>query len=214
MSAARGRDGGGVRAAEHLRQVLGQVKVADVQAAVELLMVAGFCTDRKEPSVKERVRAILITPGGNLLTIKRVRPRMEPYWVLPGGGVERDDVSLEAALHREVREEVAGVATIHSLIHVLEQDDRQYFFLARIHTWDADLRSGPEFTDPTRGRYLVEEIPLTPAGIARIVLKPEPVAELLAEHAADVFQLADLRQDRRRSGHMTQDQRTSGAPGP
>ncbi|MBG0831610.1 NAD(P)H-dependent oxidoreductase [Planomonospora sp. ID67723] len=33
---------GGVRAAEHLRQVLGQVKVADVQAAVELLMHTDF----------------------------------------------------------------------------------------------------------------------------------------------------------------------------
>ncbi|SDK80733.1 NADPH-dependent FMN reductase [Nonomuraea maritima] len=33
---------GGVRAAEHLPQVLGQVKVADVQAAVELLMHADF----------------------------------------------------------------------------------------------------------------------------------------------------------------------------
>ncbi|MGW4476757.1 NADPH-dependent FMN reductase [Nonomuraea sp. NPDC004354] len=33
---------GGVRAAEHLRQVLGQVKVADVQAAVELHLHADF----------------------------------------------------------------------------------------------------------------------------------------------------------------------------
>ncbi|GII81418.1 FMN reductase [Sphaerisporangium rufum] len=33
---------GGVRAAEHLRQVLGQVKVADVQAAVELLLHTDF----------------------------------------------------------------------------------------------------------------------------------------------------------------------------
>ncbi|MFI6292981.1 NADPH-dependent FMN reductase [Nonomuraea sp. NPDC050790] len=33
---------GGVRAAEHLRQVLGQVKVANVQAGVELLLHADF----------------------------------------------------------------------------------------------------------------------------------------------------------------------------
>ncbi|MEU9831736.1 NAD(P)H-dependent oxidoreductase [Streptosporangium sp. NPDC048047] len=33
---------GGVRAAEHLRQVLGQVKVADVQMAVELLLRSDF----------------------------------------------------------------------------------------------------------------------------------------------------------------------------
>ncbi|WP_326820797.1 NUDIX hydrolase [Streptosporangium sp. NBC_01756] len=149
--------------------------------------------------MKERVRAILITPGGNLLTIKRVRPGMEPYWVLPGGGVEQDDASLETALHREIHEELAGTATIHSLLHTLEGDDRQHIFLARIHTWDVSRRRGPEFADPVRGAYIVEEVPLTPEALAQIALKPATVAELLAEHASELFQLADLRQEDRRS---------------
>lgn len=36
----------------------------------------------------DRVRALLITPAGDLLTIWRVRPGQDPYWVLPGGGVD------------------------------------------------------------------------------------------------------------------------------
>lgn len=148
--------------------------------------------------MKERVRAILITPGGNLLTIKRVRPQVEPYWVLPGGGVEPDDASLETALHREIREELAGDATVYSLVHIEEQDgERQYFYLARIRRWDPARRSGPEFADPARGEYIVEEVPLTPAALARIALKPEPVAELLAQYASELFQLRDLRQVQR-----------------
>ncbi|MEV7966982.1 NUDIX domain-containing protein [Sphaerisporangium sp. NPDC088356] len=144
--------------------------------------------------MRERVRAILITPGGNLLTIKRVRPQMAPYWVLPGGGVERDDASVESALHREIREELAGEAMVHSLVHIEDQSgERQYFFLARIRQWDPARRSGPEFADPARGEYIVEEVPLTSAALAQIALKPEPIAELLAEHTTELFQLADLR---------------------
>jgi len=102
-----------------------------------------------------RVRALLITPDGGLMTIRRVRPGQDPYWVLPGGGVENGE-GLEAALERELREEVAADAEIHSLIYILEHGgDRQYFYLARARSWSASAgdRSGPEFTDPTRGEY-------------------------------------------------------------
>ncbi|MEW1845410.1 NUDIX domain-containing protein [Nonomuraea angiospora] len=144
--------------------------------------------------MKTRVRGVLVTPGNGVLTIKRVRPAMAPYWVLPGGGVEDSDASLEEALLREVREELAGKARIHSLIHVIDgAEERQLFFLATIESWDPAKRTGPEFAEPARGEYLVQEVPLSAAGIASIDLKPEQVAELLAEHGSGVFELADLR---------------------
>ncbi|MFG1755726.1 NUDIX domain-containing protein [Streptosporangium sandarakinum] len=143
--------------------------------------------------MRERVRGVLITPAGRLLTIKRLRPGAAPYWVLPGGGVEDADATLEAALHREIHEELAGAATICSLLHVIEGDDRQYVFLAHIHTWDPARRSGPEFTDPARGDYVTEEVPLTVAGLAGITLVPASVARLLADHAGTLFELPDLR---------------------
>jgi ADP-ribose pyrophosphatase YjhB (NUDIX family) len=67
----------------------------------------------------DRVRGLLITPDGDLLTIQRIRPGQDPYCVLPGGGVE-DGEGLETALARELREEAAATAEIHSLLHVPE----------------------------------------------------------------------------------------------
>lgn len=148
----------------------------------------------------ERVRAILVTDAERLLLIKRTRPGVPSYWVLPGGQVELDDDDLESALHRELREEIAGEAEIHALVQILDADDgsgRQYFYLARIHTWHFEERSGPEFSDrdPARGTYDLDQIPLTADALAAINIKPGPTAALIREAVAGrgLFALADLR---------------------
>ncbi len=63
---------------------------------------------------------------------------------------------LETALARELREEIPATAEVHSLLYVLERGgERQYFYLARVHSWSADPgdRTGPEFADPASGEY-------------------------------------------------------------
>ena len=88
----------------------------------------------------DRVRGLLITPGGDLLTIQGIRPRQDPYWVLPGGGVESGE-DLETALARELSEELAATAEVHSLLHILDHGaERQYFYLARAQAWSAKPR--------------------------------------------------------------------------
>jgi ADP-ribose pyrophosphatase YjhB (NUDIX family) len=88
----------------------------------------------------ERVRAVLTTPANTMLAIKRIRPGVEPYWVVPGGGVEPDDPDREAALARELREEIAGRADILGLLYVVTSErDRQFFYLARIEHWSFAL---------------------------------------------------------------------------
>lgn len=145
-----------------------------------------------------RVRALLVTPDGELLTIRRVRPGQAPYWVLPGGGVE-DNESLDNALARELREEIAATADVHSLVHILDQGgDRQYFYLARLRSWSANAadRSGPEFTDHTRGEYHPQLIPLTAGAVAGIDLKPDAIAQFIVRHLREgtgLFGLPDLR---------------------
>src|SRR4051794_36419060 len=108
-----------------------------------------------------RVRAILITPAGDWLLFRRRRPGTPEYWALPGGVVEDGDAGLLAALRREVREEVGGDARIHGLRYVLDTPTgRQYIYLASIDTWSETDRTGPEFSDPGEGEYLLETRPL------------------------------------------------------
>ncbi|MFE2524824.1 NUDIX domain-containing protein [Streptomyces sp. NPDC059382] len=128
----------------------------------------------------ERVRAVLVTADDTMLVIRRTKPGIPVYWVLPGGGVEAGDESREAALHREIHEEIAGKAEIVRLLHTVESDDeRQLFYLARIATWSFDDRTGPEFSAEGRGEYALDEIPLTLAGLDGIDLKPEEIAHVL-----------------------------------
>ncbi|MFJ2090734.1 NUDIX domain-containing protein [Streptomyces sp. NPDC087901] len=128
----------------------------------------------------ERVRAVLVTAADTMLVIRRTRPGIPEYWVLPGGGVEPSDASREAALHREIHEEIAGKADIIRLLHTMESDDeRQLFYLARIATWSFDDRTGPEFSAEGRGEYALEEIPLAMEGLDGIDLKPEEIAHVL-----------------------------------
>jgi ADP-ribose pyrophosphatase YjhB (NUDIX family) len=148
--------------------------------------------------VTTRVRALLITQDGNLLTIRRTCPEHEPYWVLPGGGVE-DGEDLETALARELHEELAATADIRGLVYILDHGgDRQYFYLARAQSWSASTadRSGPECADPSRGDYQPQPVPLTPRALAGIDLKPDTFAQFLLSHlreGTDLFDLPDLR---------------------
>ncbi|MFF8381663.1 NUDIX domain-containing protein [Streptomyces sp. NPDC015661] len=128
----------------------------------------------------ERVRAVLVTPDDRTLVIRRTRPGIPEYWVLPGGGVEPGDASREAALHREIHEEIAGKADIIRLLHTMESEgERQLFYLARISTWSFDDRTGPEFSAEGRGEYALEEVPLTMEGLDGIDLKPEDIVHVL-----------------------------------
>src|ERR1044071_5530937 len=102
----------------------------------------------------QRVRGILINTQGKLLLIRRMKPGREAYWVFPGGGMEELDGSLEAALTREVLEELAASIDIKKLVFVQERTNgdqitRESFFLGVVADYNFDQRSGPEFSDPT-----------------------------------------------------------------
>ncbi|MEU6164852.1 NUDIX hydrolase [Streptomyces tanashiensis] len=133
--------------------------------------------------MKQRVRAVLITPRNTTLVMKRVRPGSDPYWVIVGGGVEETDATREDALLREVREEIAGDGEIIRLLHEMEnaKGEKEYFYLARVHTWDFADRTGPEFARDDRGEYVLEEIPLTTEAIANLNLLPEEISTVLRD---------------------------------
>ncbi|MFD8751411.1 NUDIX domain-containing protein [Kitasatospora sp. NPDC059577] len=123
--------------------------------------------------MQHRVRAVLLTPNDTTLLIKRIRPGIDPYWVIVGGKIEPTDASPEDALRREVREEIAGEAEIVSLLHTIETDDeRQDFYLATVDKWSFEDRTGPEFSQEGRGEYFLEEIPFTTEALDAINLLP------------------------------------------
>ncbi|MEV7355019.1 NUDIX domain-containing protein [Kitasatospora sp. NPDC091276] len=130
--------------------------------------------------MQHRVRAVLLTPNDTMLLIKRIRPGIDPYWVIVGGKIEPTDAGPEDALRREVHEEIAGEAEIVSLLHTIETDDeRQDFYLATIDKWSFEDRSGPEFSQEGRGEYLLEELPLTTEALDAISLLPQEIATVL-----------------------------------
>jgi len=113
--------------------------------------------------------------------------------VLPGGHVEPDDQDLHAALIREVREECGAEPQIVGLLHVLSDEHRrEHFYFARIQSWSEAERTGPEFDDPDRGEYRLEEVPLTVSALEAISLEPEQIAALLRSAAAGGTDLAAL----------------------
>lgn len=133
--------------------------------------------------MKERVRAILLTTAGTMLVINRIRPGIPPYQVLVGGGVEPEDADLEAAVLREVREEIAGEAVDLYPFCQLENDkgETEHFYLAQAVVWNFDDRTGPEFARDDRGEYLLQEVPLTVEAVEAMNLMPPQVKDALLD---------------------------------
>ena len=147
---------------------------------------------------KRAARAILVDDEGRLILIRRTRPGQEPYWTAPGGGVEDTDPSVEAALHRELAEELGATAVGASQVFMCSTPGNvgvavQYFFLARVATMDEQLRLGPEFSDPTRGGYAVERIDLVGDTPLAVDLKPAALKEfILANREALLLDAASM----------------------
>lgn len=134
--------------------------------------------------VKRNARAILLD-GDELVLIKRTRPGREPYWVTVGGGVEEEDDSIEAALHREVFEELGGTLEKAELVHLITDHLEggigvQHIFAARLAGMDLSVRTGTEFAKPERGGYDIVRVPFTAEAVSELDLMPPELADFVA----------------------------------
>jgi 8-oxo-dGTP pyrophosphatase MutT (NUDIX family) len=157
-----------------------------VIAFVALWVLPGFLSEPAKMStggaVIECVRAVLLTPANGLLLMRHTWPGATPYWVFPGGHVEPDDSGLRAALRREVREETGADLRIVGLLRILADEyQRQHFYLGHIQGWSEADRTGPEFDDPDRGEYRLQEISLTTEALDAITVEPQDIAALLRD---------------------------------
>ncbi|GGU46939.1 NUDIX domain-containing protein [Lentzea flava] len=133
---------------------------------------------------RRAARAILIDDLGRLVLIKRTKPGQAPYWTAPGGGVEDTDASVEAALYRELSEELGAEATDASQVFLFSSPSDsgvavQHFFVARLVGLDESTRSGPELSDPSRGGYDLDRVDLRGDDLASIDLKPTALKEFI-----------------------------------
>ncbi len=133
---------------------------------------------------RRAARAILIDDQGRLVLIRRTKPSQEPYWTAPGGGVEDSDSSIDAALYRELSEELGAEAAGASQVFLFSSPSDagvavQHFFVARLATLGKSARSGPEFSDPSRGGYDLVRIDLHSDELTSIDLKPTALKEFI-----------------------------------
>jgi 8-oxo-dGTP pyrophosphatase MutT (NUDIX family) len=145
--------------------------------------------------VKRNARAILLD-GDDLVLIKRTKPGRDPYWVTVGGGVEEEDTSIEAALHREVFEELGGTLDRAELVHLITDDLEngigvQHIFAARLATMDLSMRTGTEFAKPERGGYEIVRIPFTAEDIRKLDLMPPELADFTAANIDAIISVLD-----------------------
>jgi ADP-ribose pyrophosphatase YjhB (NUDIX family) len=129
-------------------------------------------------------RGIVIDDEGRLVLIKRTRPGQDPYWTSPGGGVEDTDATTEDALRRELAEELGATADGYRQVFLSSDPTDagvaiQYFFVARLTSLNLTERYGPEFSNPERGGYDLEYVPLRDGSLDAIDLKPAVLKEFV-----------------------------------
>jgi 8-oxo-dGTP pyrophosphatase MutT (NUDIX family) len=110
------------------------------------------------PIARQSARALPVSDDGRLLLIRRVRPGLPPYWTTAGGGIEPGDPSAEAAMHRELFEELGATAAGASQVLLVSSVFRtgltvQRFFVTRLVSLDLSARTGTEVSDKARGTY-------------------------------------------------------------
>ncbi|MBK8135811.1 MAG: NUDIX hydrolase [Anaerolineae bacterium] len=148
--------------------------------------------------LENRVRAILIDSDNRLVLIRREKPGVPPYYVAPGGGVEPSDDSFHSALEREMNEELGGTITIHRLVYISEAMRggdlrvRQLYYVCRLLKYNLDNRNGPEFNDPTRGKYIVERVALLPTALEKLRILSDDLKLFLIINAFQLFSLPEI----------------------
>lgn len=131
--------------------------------------------------MKTRVRAIIITDE-KLLLIHRIKGK-EEYWVYPGGGLEKTDISDQDGLARECLEELGVNVEVNDLFTEIDNSaDKgqiERFYRCQILSGELGSGNGPEFQPGSsyEGMYALEWVSL--GELAQKDVKPEIVKNML-----------------------------------
>jgi 8-oxo-dGTP pyrophosphatase MutT (NUDIX family) len=132
--------------------------------------------------MQKRVRAIICQEDRYLFIHRVVEDR--EYWVIPGGGVEAEDVSLESALIRECEEELGVQVEVGEFFaktyFVMDgEEQEQHVYSCKIVSGEIGTGQGPEFQADSvyKGSFDVEWVHLSEMEDKHIL--PEEVKDIL-----------------------------------
>ncbi|MFF7331839.1 NUDIX domain-containing protein [Streptomyces sp. NPDC008150] len=136
---------------------------------------------------RHNVRAVLLD-NGRLVFLRRQWPGCPPYSTTVGGGVEPSDVSLEAALRREVMEELgATIGAVTEFLTLAEPGERvtvvRHFFRAQLLDIDLSRRGGPDPDDADTRDFSPVRVTPDASVLAALKLQPPELVSYLCEHA-------------------------------
>lgn len=134
--------------------------------------------------MKIRVRSVIIKDN-KVLLIKRTK-KDSIYWVIPGGGVEKNETN-EEALMRECEEELGVKIKINSLLLEMfskkpgTEGQKEFFYLCDIIGGVLGSGQGPEFKQNSSyiGGYNIEWRNID--DLKEIDLKPEEIKDLICK---------------------------------
>lgn len=139
---------------------------------------------------KVRIAGLVEMNGGYALmhrkNVKKVPNSSQPYgeyYVFPGGGLEKEDNSLEEGVKREILEEFGIIVEVKEQLYkrTIEGELDEYLFLCEYVSGEFGTGTGPEFSgDPKyidRGEYIPTIV--NKNEIKNIRLHPEDFKEKL-----------------------------------
>lgn len=131
----------------------------------------------------------IVNYNDKIVLIHRIKTKddgtIRDYYVTPGGKIEENE-SHEAALRREIKEELGIEIEIKGLC--LELDDRnyndsfQYFYNCNYKAGELGTGDGPEFTDKENYKGVFEIVLVDKKEISKLNLVPEKIKEILVNN--------------------------------
>ncbi len=135
------------------------------------------------------IRAVgILIKSNKILLIHRTREGKE-FWVLPGGGVEKNE-KVEDTVVREIKEEAGIKSEIVKLLYTHEYSDignQQFFYLCKYISGTPKLGNFNEFQTMKSGNQIYKPVWVEIVKLPKMLLYPLEIRDWLVEDYKNNF---------------------------